>query len=258
MVSRYCFAFVDTTTLKGGIDVQHHLLLTVSTHIPAGLLKRDPFITAPNAPGVVMAVFCIISCIGLADEQVRRRRRRQQSLADSPVCSVTRQLSQLLLPGSLPMYLSITAPSLRCHHLAAQARTRVRNILCLEALILPVMGVVTVFACEPGSAEQLLIWGMGGNAISMVYYGAPLSTMAQVIRTRNSASILLPLTLMNLTNAVLWTTYGLAVQDLYVWVPNGIGAVLSLAQLALAMMFPARPGSAGASSGMALDRSHIA
>ena len=41
-----------------------------------------------------------------------------------------------------------------------------------------------------------------------MYYGAPLSTMAEVIRTRNSASILLPLTLMNLINALLWTTYG--------------------------------------------------
>ena len=40
--------------------------------------------------------------------------------------------------------------------------------------------------------------------MSLVYYGAPLSTMAEVIKTRNSASILLPLTLMNLINALLW------------------------------------------------------
>ena len=46
--------------------------------------------------------------------------------------------------------------------------------------------------------------GLAGNAVSLVYYGAPLSTMAEVIKTRNSASILLPLTLMNLLNALLW------------------------------------------------------
>ncbi len=55
--------------------------------------------------------------------------------------------------------------------------------------------------------------------------------MAEVVRTRNSASILLPLTLMNLLNALLWTIYGLALLDPYVYLPNGIGAVLSLAQV---------------------------
>ena len=50
--------------------------------------------------------------------------------------------------------------------------------------------------------------GLAGNAVSLVYYGAPLSTMAEVIKTRNSASILLPLTLMNLINALLWWVGG--------------------------------------------------
>lgn len=158
-----------------------------------GLLKKDPFITAPNALGVVMSVFTTITAFGLADEQ---------------------------------------------------ARERVRQIVCLEAVILPLLGVVTAFAYRQPS-EALFLWGLAGNVISMVYYSAPLSTMAEVIRTRNSSSILLPLTLMNLTNAILWTTYGLAVLDPYVWLPNGIGTALSLAQLALAMLYPARPNPAG-------------
>ena len=58
-------------------------------------------------------------------------------------------------------------------------RTRVRQVLCIEAVLLPCLGVATVFACKAPS-EQLFLWGMAGNAISMVYYGAPLSTMAQV------------------------------------------------------------------------------
>ena len=35
-----------------------------------GLLKHDPFITTPNAPGVVLAVFCTMTTYGLADERV--------------------------------------------------------------------------------------------------------------------------------------------------------------------------------------------
>lgn len=38
---------------------------------PPGLLKHDPFITTPNAPGVVLAVFCTMTTYGLADERVR-------------------------------------------------------------------------------------------------------------------------------------------------------------------------------------------
>lgn len=38
--------------------------------------------------------------------------------------------------------------------------------------------------------------------------------MAEVIKTRNSASILLPLTLMNLVNAALWTIYGVVSESI--------------------------------------------
>eukprot|EP00195_Chlamydomonas_chlamydogama_P011063 CAMPEP_0202891162 /NCGR_PEP_ID=MMETSP1392-20130828/1301_1 /ASSEMBLY_ACC=CAM_ASM_000868 /TAXON_ID=225041 /ORGANISM="Chlamydomonas chlamydogama, Strain SAG 11-48b" /LENGTH=259 /DNA_ID=CAMNT_0049574843 /DNA_START=36 /DNA_END=815 /DNA_ORIENTATION=+ len=139
-----------------------------------------------------------------------------------------------------------------------KVRSRVRMVLCAEAVLLPVLWVVSAFAFSDVKDQQNL-WGLAGNTISLIYYGAPLSSMAEVIRTRNSASILLPLTMVNLTNALLWTAYGLAVMDAYVWLPNGIGAALSLAQLALSMMFPARHGSAvGSHVSSALDHNHDA
>lgn len=60
-----------------------------------------------------------------------------------------------------------------------------------------------------------------------VYYSAPLSTVYHVLRTRNAASLYWPLCLMNLVNGSLWTAYGIAVTDYFIWVPNGIGAVLA-------------------------------
>ncbi len=35
-----------------------------------GLIKRDPFVTAPNAPGVLISAFITLTAFGLADEQV--------------------------------------------------------------------------------------------------------------------------------------------------------------------------------------------
>ena len=123
------------------------------------------------------------------------------------------------------------------------------NILCAEAIILPLLGVLTSFACDDNIDSMLSLWGLAGNFMSLAYYGAPLSTMADVIKKRDSSSILLPLTLMNLLNACLWTTYGLAIGDAYVFVPNGIGAFLSLAQLALSFLYPAKSSSSRSTLG---------
>eukprot|EP00798_Chlamydomonas_sp_ICE-L_P000040 gene40-12851_t len=103
-----------------------------------GLLKKDPFVTTPNAVGVVMGIFCYTTAFGLAEDKVRRK---------------------------------------------------LRDIMCFNALLFPALGVLTAFYCATYQ-DQLNIWGLAGNAICLVYYGAPLSTMADVIKTRNSASIM--------------------------------------------------------------------
>ncbi|PNG99782.1 hypothetical protein TSOC_014434 [Tetrabaena socialis] len=63
---------------------------------------------------------------------------------------------------------------------------------------------------------------------------------------------------MNTLNAALWTTYGIARLDPYIWLPNGIGLALSVLQIGLRAVFPARAPTAlpshqhhsgGASSG---------
>mmetsp|Transcript_11382 Transcript_11382/g.19961 ORF Transcript_11382/g.19961 Transcript_11382/m.19961 type:complete len:252 (-) Transcript_11382:689-1444(-) len=154
-----------------------------------GLLKQDPFVTSPNAPGVVVGLFCMLSTYGLADDKIR---------------------------------------------------SRMRLLLCVEVSVLSFLGVLTSFACKTIEQQQGL-WGGAGNVVSLIYYGAPLSTMTEVIRSRNSSSILLPMTVMNTLNAALWTVYGVAMGDIFIIAPNGIGLVLSLAQLLLVFLFPSRP-----------------
>lgn len=61
-----------------------------------------------------------------------------------------------------------------------------------------------------------LMWGFTANAILLIYYAAPLSTIATVVRTRSSASLHLPLAVMNTINGALWLIYGLAISDLFV------------------------------------------
>ena len=109
-----------------------------------------------------------------------------------------------------------------------------------------------------GAAATLLLWarlifggasaaarsqatGIFATIICIILFASPLSTIATVLRTRNSASILAPLTLSQVSNCLLWTTYGIfAARDIFVWGPNGTGLVLGLIQLALKLVFPSR------------------
>jgi solute carrier family 50 protein (sugar transporter) len=60
------------------------------------------------------------------------------------------------------------------------------------------------------------------------------------VRTRNSASLFWPLSVMNTINGCLWTAYGFAVKDAFIYAPNAVGTVCGAIQLLLICSFPAR------------------
>lgn len=50
--------------------------------------------------------------------------------------------------------------------------------------------------------------GYTAVGILLCYYAAPLSTMAEVLRSRSSASLYAPTSAMNTLNGLLWVAYG--------------------------------------------------
>ncbi|KAG1680571.1 hypothetical protein FOA52_015018 [Chlamydomonas sp. UWO 241] len=148
-------------------------------------------------------------------------------------------------PNTLGVVMALWA-TLMAYGLADETvRTQLRNLLLLQAICLPVMGVVTTFFLVGDTAAQLGLWGLVGNVVGITMYASPLSSMGEVIKTRNSASILVPLTITTLLNASLWAAYGLAIGDPYVYIPNVLGCVLAVGQLALTIAFPARKPTPG-------------
>jgi len=59
----------------------------------------------------------------------------------------------------------------------------------------------------------------------------------QVFRTRSAASLYAPICGMNLLNGLLWTAYGSATAQPFVYGPNAFGAALALFQVALCCLF---------------------
>lgn len=76
------------------------------------------------------------------------------------------------------------------------------------------------------------------------FYGAPLSTIFNVLKARDSSSIHRWTMLMNTANAVFWTAFGFGTTDWYIIVPNGAGVILGVIQLILQSAYPNRDVSA--------------
>jgi solute carrier family 50 protein (sugar transporter) len=81
--------------------------------------------------------------------------------------------------------------------------------------------------------------GYVASCFCVVLFASPLSTISEVVRARDAGSIYLPLTLAQCLNTALWTAYGVfAVDDVFVYGPNGIGLALGVSQVALKVLFP--------------------
>ena len=118
-------------------------------------------------------------------------------------------------------------------------------------------GSLVQFVLVGGTIATLLVWtllifsgapherivfvlGAYGSAICVLLFASPLSTVCEVIATANAASIYAPLTATQCTNCAMWTIYGLAIGDRWVWGPNGTGLLLGLVQLTLKLVYPSR------------------
>lgn len=97
-------------------------------------------------------------------------------------------------------------------------------------------------------SQKELIVGIAVNINLLFFYGAPLSTIFTVLKTRDSSSIHRWTMLMNTANATFWTAFGFGTSDYFIMVPNGIGAILGIIQMALRIIVPSRETSTSAQS----------
>lgn len=142
------------------------------------------------------------------------------------------------LPGvGIALWATVT-----CHALAARrTQDALLGLLCASACAVLLGGVLARFVLGAGAARTM--WGVAANAATVAYYAGPLSSAAQVVRARDSASIHRPTCIASLVNSALWTGYGAAaVRDPWIAAPNGAGVAITLVLLGLTLAYP-RGGS---------------
>ncbi len=96
------------------------------------------------------------------------------------------------------------------------------------------------------------IVGILVNINLLFFYGAPLQTIKTVLLEKSSESIHTPTMILNCVNAGFWGAYGIAINNIVIYGPNGIGFVLGLSQAFLCCMFP-KKSSDDVSSSDAVD-----
>jgi len=111
-------------------------------------------------------------------------------------------------------------------------------IVLFMAIVWVAIVSIIGFARSVSMETRALIVGVSVNANLVFFYGAPLSTIFTVLRTKSSDSIHIPTMITNTLNGTFWAAYGIAIFDWFIAVPNSLGAVLGCVQFVLCVLFP--------------------
>lgn len=112
------------------------------------------------------------------------------------------------------------------------------NLVLMLVVVWILIASVVGFADDLSSDTKQFIVGLSVNFNLIFFYGAPLSTIFKILKERHTASIHIPLMFTSALNGCFWTAYGIAVKDYWIYVPNGIGAILGGVQIILCVIFP--------------------
>ncbi|KAG0575878.1 hypothetical protein M758_5G036700 [Ceratodon purpureus] len=117
----------------------------------------------------------------------------------------------------------------------AQKSIRMKVMTLSLAVVVGFIGVlVLVLEVVPDKEKRKLIIGTLAVVFSILMYASPLTIMRTVIKTRSVKYMPFLLSLFNFLNGVVWTGYAfIGGIDIFIVIPNGLGALSGVLQLAL-------------------------
>ncbi|XP_063227932.1 sugar transporter SWEET1-like isoform X2 [Bacillus rossius redtenbacheri] len=93
----------------------------------------------------------------------------------------------------------------------------------------------TQYEADETAAKQML--GLLCCFTTIVFFAAPLTVLAHVIRVKNAESLPYSLILANFLVSLQWFLYGVIINDTYIQVTNALGTFLSASQLSLFVIY---------------------
>jgi len=93
---------------------------------------------------------------------------------------------------------------------------------------------VTAFV-DIGTAKTIL--GFSGVAVCLAMFGGPLQVLKEVIDTKSTKNLPAPMAVATVVNCSLWSSYGVLLNDPFIYFPNGLGLASGIAQCTLLAKF---------------------
>ena len=97
-----------------------------------------------------------------------------------------------------------------------------------------------------GVRQREIVVGVCVNVNISFFYGAPLSTIYSVLKTRDASSIHKPTMILNTACALFFMLFGFGVWDYVLIVPNAVGVALGAGQFCLRAIVPVKEDADGA------------
>ncbi|GFS53121.1 sugar transporter SWEET1 [Trichonephila inaurata madagascariensis] len=189
------------------------------------------------------ATVCTIA-VFLAGTEICRRIWHKKSTCDISAlpflcglmsCSIWLRYG-LLIDDSALIVVNATGSTLQILYLMwyAKFNTSKGTYYKQLAIAISIIGFLYYYTTYYAEGEEArYVAGISACTAGVLFMGSPLSAMAHVLKTKNVDTLPFPMILSTFIMATLWLCYGVLTNDLFVQVPNFLGALLALSQLFL-------------------------
>jgi solute carrier family 50 protein (sugar transporter) len=225
-----------------------------------GTLTSDPYCFISSAPGVCLACWINLAAVKLIYQEHARKRFR--AFINGKNCKIPKKQIQCIASSSATNTSSKTGVfssgntsisqvdgntfeqllSTSLEHMLEN--TKLGNPpLTHDALVVSMVAfwaiVIAVLIFVPIPREsQIFLVGVLANTILVLFFVGPLSRMYTIVKLSDSSSIHRPTMMINMLSSIIWASYGIGRKDLFMYVPNIIGAALGFLQLVLCAVYP--------------------
>ncbi|EEF43395.1 bidirectional sugar transporter SWEET4 [Ricinus communis] len=115
-------------------------------------------------------------------------------------------------------------------------RLKVVLAVLVEVIFVAVLALLVLTLAHTTKKRSMIV-GFVCICFNIMMYASPLSIMKMVITTKSVEYMPFFLSLASLANGVAWSSYAFIRFDPFIFIPNGLGTLFALAQLALYAVF---------------------
>lgn len=91
--------------------------------------------------------------------------------------------------------------------------------------------------------QRKLIFGSACNVVCVMFFASPLSTLADIVRQKDSSSLTWALTIAMIVNGCVWSIYGFYKGNLFILIPNALATGLGVGQGMIKACYPSKGGA---------------